>query len=46
MVHKQAVEIVYTVPRTTPDAGELLSTAHASEKEYNRKYLLKVAQTV
>ena len=45
-LHKQAVEMVYTVPRTTPDVGELLLTAHASEKECNRKYLLKVAQTV
>ena len=31
----QAVEVIYTFPRTTPDirVGELLSTAHASEKE-------------
>ena len=34
------------LPRTTPDVGELLSTAHASEKESNRKYLQKVAQTL
>ena len=45
-LHKQAVEVIYTFPRTTPDIGELLSTTHASEKEYIRKYLLKVAQTV
>ena len=45
-LHKQAIEAIYTFPRTTPDIGELLSTAHASEKEYNRKYLLKVAQYV
>ena len=45
-LHKQAIEVIYTFPRTTPDIGELLSTAHASEKEYNRKYLLKVAQNV
>ena len=45
-LHKQAVEVIYTLPRTTPDVGELLSTAHANEKESNRKYLLKIAQTV
>ena len=48
-LHKQAVEVIYTFPRTTPvvsDIGKLLSTAHASKKEYNRKYLLEVTQTV
>ena len=34
------------LPRTTLDVGELLSSAHASEKESNRNYLLKVSQTV
>ena len=24
-VHKQAVEVIYTLPRTTPDVGKLLS---------------------
>ena len=38
--------MTYTYTRTIPDIGELLSTAHASEKEYNRKCLQKVAQTV
>ena len=38
--------MIYTLPRTTPDVGELLSTAHASEKESNSKYLSKVAQTI
>lgn len=45
-LHKQAVEVIYTLPRTTPDVGELLSAAHGCEKETNRKYLLKVSQTV
>ena len=45
-LHKQAVEVIYTFLSTTPDIGELLSTAHASEKEYDRQYLLKIAQTV
>ena len=45
-LHKQAVEVIYTLPRTTLDVGELLSAVHASEKESNRKYLLKVSQTV
>ena len=45
-LHKQADEVIYTFLRTTPDVGELLSTAYASEKEYDRQYLLKIAQTV
>ena len=38
--HKQAVEVIYTLPRTTLDVGKLPSAAHVSEKESNRKYLL------
>ena len=45
-LHKQAVEVIYSLPRSSPDIGKLLSTAQASEKEYNRKYQLKAAQTV
>ena len=45
-LHKQAVEVIYTLPRTNADVGELLSTTHANEKESNRRYLLKVAQIV
>jgi len=37
-LHKQAVEVIYTLPRTTTDVEELLSAAHSIEKESNRKY--------
>ena len=31
-VHKKAVEVIETLPRTTRDVGEQLSSAHAEEK--------------
>ena len=40
--HKRAVEAVITLPATTKDVGELLSTVHASEKATNRQCLLKI----
>ena len=40
--HKQAVERVFTLPTTTTDIGEALSTAHAQEKLENRQCLLKI----
>ena len=45
-VHKRAVEVIETLPRTTRDIGEQLSSAHAEEKLRNRVYLLKVFQTI
>ena len=44
--HKSAVELVITLPRTTKDVGEMLSSAHSQEKKANREYLLKVIQNV
>lgn len=35
--HKQAVERVFTLPATTRDIGETLSTAHAQDKLENRQ---------
>ena len=40
--HKTAVEAVITLPATTKDVGELLSSVHASEKATNRHCLLKI----
>ena len=40
--HNRAVEVVLTLPATTKDIGELLSSAHASEKATNRWCLLKI----
>eukprot|EP00731_Ephydatia_muelleri_P012458 Em0006g1352a len=42
--HKAAVEAVVTLPKTTGDIGELLSSAHAKEKASNQKNLMTVAR--
>ena len=44
--HKEAVQVMYTLPQTTGDVGKLISSNHAKSKEENRKYLLKVAQSI
>ena len=38
-IHKNAVELVVTLPIFTRDVGELLSSSHAQEKRANRQYL-------
>ena len=43
--HKTAVEMVITLPRTTGDVGEMLSSTLATEKLDSRRYLPKVAET-
>ena len=40
-VHKRAVEVIETLPRTTRDIGEQLSSSHVEEKLQNCSYLLK-----
>ena len=45
-VHKEAMEKLYILPRTTKDIDESLSQTHAKEKKQNRQYLLKVLQNV
>ena len=42
--HKAAVEAVVTLPKTTGDIVELLSSAHAKEKASNQKNLMTVAR--
>ena len=44
--HKTSVEVVITLPKTTSDVGEMLSSALAARKRTNREYLIKVAQNV
>lgn len=44
--HKRAIEVVETLPRTTRDIGEQLSSSHSEEKLRNRAYLLQVFQTI
>ena len=46
VTHKSAVELVFTLPRTTGNVGEMLSSSLAAQKRTNRQYLLKVAQSV
>ena len=41
-VHKIAVEVIVTLPETTRDVGEILSTAHTNEKVANRDYVFKL----
>ena len=44
--HRTSVEVVITLPKTTCDVGEMLSSTLAIQKRTNREYLLKVAQNV
>ena len=44
--HREAVEVVITLPKTTVDIGEQLSLQHAREKEYNRKYFLHILSCI
>ena len=44
--HKTATEVVVTLPHTTDDVGELLSSAHAQEKHANRMWLVKVFENI
>lgn len=38
--------MVITLPKTTKDVGEMLSSTHLKEKNANRQYLLKVMQNI
>ena len=40
-VHKTAVEVIVTLPATTRDVGEMVSTAHTNEKVANQDCDLK-----
>ena len=44
--HHEAVDILVTLPSSTEDVGEMLSTIHAQEKEVNRKMLSTMMTTV
>ena len=44
--HREAVEVVITLPTTTKDIGEQLVQFHAKEKEYNCKMLLKIMSSI
>lgn len=44
--HKLAVEAIITLPATTRDVSEMLSSAKAKERELNRECLLKVFRCI
>lgn len=44
--HKEAVEKMLTLPATTPNVGEMLSSTLAKEKAANRHCLLKVLSSL
>ena len=46
VMHKIAVDLIVTLPRTTRDVGEMLSSAHAAEKAVNHHCLLKIAENI
>ena len=45
-MHKTAVEVMITLPKTTGSIGEMLSSTLAAEKHINRQCLLRVAQNI
>ena len=44
--HKRAVEVMFTLPATTGNVGEMSSRAHAQERLANRDNLLKLFQNI
>lgn len=40
------VQLIFTLPATTGNVGEMLSRAHARERLKNRDYLLKLFQNI
>lgn len=44
--HKDAVQVMLTLPSTTRDIGESLSSAHSKNKAEARKVLLKILQNI
>ena len=44
--HKEAVQKVLTLPRTTQDVGEALSSIHKQDKQQRRQVFLKILSNV
>ena len=44
--HADAVQVMVVLPRSTLDVGEALSSAHAREKEENRRVFLKILENI
>ena len=45
-MQKQTMEVVVTLPRTTKDVNESLSSSHAAEKGINRQCLIRFAENI
>ena len=46
LCHKEAVEVIVTLPATVNDIGEMMSQQHAIEKERNRKVFLHILSSI
>ena len=46
VTHRRAVEAVITIPQTTRNVGEMLSSAHAEEQCKSRQCLLTIAHNI
>ena len=44
--HKEAMQVMVTIPSSCPDVGEMLSKQHAKEKWDNRQCFLKILSNV
>ena len=44
--HKEAVEMILTLPTTTKNVGSLLSRQYSQQVATNRKMLLKITSTI
>ena len=44
--HKDATQVIITIPKDTPDVGEMLSHTLASEKKENRECLRNILSNI
>ena len=44
--HKAAVDVMITLPKTTRDVGEMLSSGYAAQKSISRQCLMVIAQNI
>ena len=44
--HREAVQLVVTIPRTTKDVGEMLSVCHAEQKAENRQMVKIILSSI
>ena len=46
LCHKEAIEMIVTLPATVHDVGEMISQQHAMEKDKNRKVFLHILSSI